>query len=122
MRNRTKSEFIRLFSGLKNKPITDGMMRDLIKALWPSSVNLTGMLLYYLPRANEESLQSGVNEIEYLAPFPEGVEYVLKAYTFNTEGNFQVGNTIVEDSQTLTGFSISVKNACTLIYNAIPKK
>jgi len=40
-RKRTHTELIKLFSGLKNKPVTDGMMRELINTMWPNKYNVT---------------------------------------------------------------------------------
>jgi hypothetical protein len=38
-RKRTRSELIRLFSGLKEKNISDNMMRELINAIYPGDSN-----------------------------------------------------------------------------------
>ena len=69
-------------------------------------------------KSDEVSLESGTTVVNFRVAFPDGTEYTLIAFCFNESGSM-LGRTISNPG--LSGFSVTVKSACTIKYIAIRK-
>lgn len=71
-------------------------------------------------KSDELPLNAGVNAVAFLAPYPVGVPFGIVLHTCTNSKGYQVAHKI--SNKSVSGFDVTVSEACTFTYLAVPKR
>lgn len=71
-------------------------------------------------KSDEVSIPSGTTTVSFLAHYPAGVPYGIVVHNCYNSKGYNVAHRI--SNKTVSGFDVTVSEACTLTYLAVPKR
>ena len=71
-------------------------------------------------KCNENSIPSGTTTVSFLFPYPVGLPYAIIVHNCYNSKGYLVAHRIT--NKTVSGFDVTVSEACTLTYLAVPKR
>lgn len=71
-------------------------------------------------KSDEVALVAGVNHVSFMAAYPSGVPYGIIVHNCYNSKGYLTAHRI--SNKTVSGFDVTVSEACTLTYLSVPKR